>query len=574
MKFRSVGWMGAALASVSLVAAGCGSSVAQPPTASVTSITLPGAVQGEPNWWFPISPASVCSTINGDTNGMMYRPLLFISKTDGIDYGRSIASGIAVSNNGQTYTITLNPKWKWSNGQPITAQDVALGYNILMASSQSNAVWTQCGAGIGGVPQDIQSGTATGKYTFVVKTKAPVNPTWFEHNALAQLIPIPQVWNHSSNMSSELKFIQKYGNSPYNSLFNVVDGPYKFGGFKNNSYWKLVANKNYTGPTKATITSITFEYFTSSAAQFAAMRRHQFPEAGLPNSYYKDRAQLAPYYTVQSGVPSWCFNYMQPNFSTQAAGIGGMFNKLYFRQALQMGVDQTAMIKDLQNGSGSVIHGVIPATPKNVYYDPATKNYGYNPAAGKKLLEQHGWSLNSSGVMSRTTNGKTQTLAFPFIIISGSTTVTNEAELMKQDWAQEGIDVTIQTVPFNQAIADASQAAPQVSKWALIWWGGGWCYEPDYYPTGGGLFKPGSAANYGGLNDPTLTNAINKTYAVSSPSQTLKNLDAYQVIAAQQLPVIFVPEDYGFVVRNKTLKGLVSAYNPVTTAEWYNHWTD
>ena len=51
-------------------------------------------------------------------------------------------------------------------------------------------------------------------------------------------------------------------------------------------------------------------------------------------------------------------------------------------------------------------------------------------------------------------------------------------------------------------------------------------------------------------------------------------MDAYQVIASQQLPVIFVPEDYGFVVRNKTLKGLVSAYNPVTTAEWYNHWTD
>jgi peptide/nickel transport system substrate-binding protein len=572
MKIRNTGWFVAAVASVSLLAAGCGASTSTSATpASVTSITLPGGVQVEPNWWFPISPASVCSTVNGDTNGLMYRPLLFISKTDGIDYKRSIASSVTPSDNDTVFTIKLNPNWKWSNGDPVTAQDVALGYNILIASSYNNSVWEQCGAGIGGVPNDFKSGKVTGTDTFVVTTTTPVNPTWFIHNGLGQLIPIPQVWNkYPNNMTQELKFIQKYGNSPYNKLFDVVDGPYKFGGFKNNDYWKLVANPNYTGPTKAKITSITFEYFTSSAAQFAAMRRHEFPEAGLPNSFYKDRGELSPYYVTKSSTPGFCFNYMQPNFSTQAAGIGGMFNKLYFRQALQMGIDQTAMIADLQDGSGAVMHGVIPSTPPNKYYDPATINYGYNPAKGKALLESHGWKENSSGVMER--NGVT--LAFPFIIASGSTTLTNEAELMKADWAKEGIDVTIQSVPFNQAIADATQTAPQVSKWALIWWGGGWCYEPDYYPTGGGLFKPGSAANYGAFNNPTLTALINKTYAPATPAQAQKALDAYQLEAAKLLPVIFVPEDYGFLVENHTLHGLFSAYNPITTMEWYNHWTD
>jgi peptide/nickel transport system substrate-binding protein len=570
MKLRTGGWLTAVVAAVSLLAAACGGTGPSTSAAGPTSITLPGGVQVEPNWWFPISPASVCSTINGDTNGLMYRPLLFISSKDGINYSRSIASGITVSNHDTTYTIHLNPNWKWSNGDPITAKDVQLGYNILIASSQNNAVWTQCGAGIGGVPQDFASGTATGTDTFVVKTTAPVNPTWFELNGLAQIIPIPQVWNHSSNMATELKFIQKYGNSPYNPLFNVVDGPYKFAGFKNNSYWKLVANPKYSGPTKATITSITFEYYTSSAAQFAAMRRHVFPEAGLPNSFYKDRSQLEPYYQVQKAVPGFCFNYLQPNFSSQAIDIGGLFNKLYFRQAMQMGIDQTAMVKDLQNGTGSVVHGVVPEAPSNVYYDPATKNYGYNPTAGLKLMESHGWTLNSNHVLTR--NGVT--LSFPFIIVSGSTTVTNEAELMKQDWAKEGIDVTLVTLPFNQVISDATQSAPQVSKWALAWWGGGWCYEPDYYPSGGGLFKPNSAANYGGVNIPALTAAINKTYAPQSPASAQQALDQYQVIASEQLPVLFVPNGGGFIVRDHNLKGVISGFNPITTMEWYNHWRD
>src|SRR5579875_1022073 len=167
MKSRFRSWTAAGVGALALVLAGCG---AQAPTSggvapglSNTAIKLIGGVQVEPNNWFPISATANCSTANGAVTGLMYMPLLWVSKTDAINTTEGVASGLSVSNNDTTYTITMNPKWHWSTGQPVTAQDVVFGWDIINASVQKGAPWETCGVGIGGIgsnPPLIQSVTA------------------------------------------------------------------------------------------------------------------------------------------------------------------------------------------------------------------------------------------------------------------------------------------------------------------------------------------------------------------------------------------------------------------------------
>src|SRR5579875_1703837 len=138
------GWAFALLGAGALVLAGCGAGPATTgtgiaPGLNAKSITLVGGVQVEPNDYFPIVSAAACSVENGTVTSQMYAPLLFFNKKDEIDYSQSVASGITVSHDDTVYTINLHPWWKWSNGTPVTAQDVVYAWDIIYASAQKNA---------------------------------------------------------------------------------------------------------------------------------------------------------------------------------------------------------------------------------------------------------------------------------------------------------------------------------------------------------------------------------------------------------------------------------------------------
>ncbi len=143
--------------------------------------------------------------------------------------------------------------------------------------------------------------TALNSSTVQVVSKKPVNPVWFEINGIGQLIPIPtQVWDHTSNMTQELKWTNTVGNRPFSKSFSLTDGPYKLTKFVNDGYWTFAANPNYAGHV-ASIKHITFAYETSTSA----------------------------------------------NLSSQTPGIGNLFSNLYIRQALQMGIDQPVIAQKL-----------------------------------------------------------------------------------------------------------------------------------------------------------------------------------------------------------------------------------
>jgi len=551
-----------------LLLAGCGttSSVASTtvgPGLSDKAIKLVGGVQVEPNDFFPIVSAAACSVENYSVTSEMYAPLLYMNNQDQIDYSQSIASGIVVSHHDTVYIINLHHNWRWSNGQPVDAKDVVYAWDIILASAAPNAPWEYCGVGSGGIPEDWQSVVATGPYQVTVTLTKPLNPVWFEYNGLSNLVPIPhKVWDRYSNMNQELSWINSISNSPTNPAFQVVDGPYKLGTDVNDEYWTLVANPSYVLK-KPTIKELLFEYETSNANLFAGLRKGEFATTGIPTSFEPDVRQLPHYYQVEKAPYSFCFNYMQPNLSPKApGGIGKVFQQLAVRQALQLGIDQPAIIKDFYHGLAYATYDPVPEYPANPFYDKSLKNpYPFNIQRGIKLLEADGWHM-VHGVMEK--NG--QKLEFQFLVASGSTTDTEIAELIQADWAKEGIIANIKEEPFNQVIATT------FSTYQFEWWGGGWCYGATD-PTGDQLFASNSPANGGDYVSPTMNRLIAASIAPQSPAEATKTLDAYQVFAAQNLPVIYLPTATGLQVVEDGLHGVNKYTNAISGYVAYNYWT-
>ena len=130
------GWCcsAAGVAALALVAAGCTSS------SSVASGKTPvkggTAVMAEPpssppNYIFPFMTAALSSNVNlFDFTYLMYRPLYWFGQGSQPVFNPSLSLASAPVFNGRNVTITLK-HYMWSNGTPVTAQDVMFWINMM-----------------------------------------------------------------------------------------------------------------------------------------------------------------------------------------------------------------------------------------------------------------------------------------------------------------------------------------------------------------------------------------------------------------------------------------------------------
>lgn len=554
------------------VLAGCGhplSSTRSTPRYGGTAVVAL-APETSPNWWFPVISSADYGDSNFQMNVMMYVPLIHVSKTDGIDYARSLATSVTYNSTGTLYQIHLNHKWHWSNGTPVTSQDVVFTWDVLKAASSNlpGASWAYGGAGSGGVPARWTSVRAAGPYTVDVTLNTPTNPNWFIHNGLAQIVPVPKsTWDkHPHNLVKELAAIQSLADSPNASEYRVVDGAYHFQSMQANNNWTFVPNPRYDGH-RSTLSKVIYQYETSPEAEFLGLQQGTINVGYLPTSEWNARTQLTRDTLTTPYV--FGFTFLQPNYNSKApGGLGAVFQHLYVRQALEMGINQPAIIRTFYHQKGVLEADPIPPEPQTVFYDRAVKpTYAYNPAAGKALLEAHGWH-DVKGVMTR---GTTK-LSFTLLYISGSHSAGNMVQLIKEDWAQEGVQVALQSGPFDQVLTTAQQADP--TKWTMAFWGTqSWTYEPDYYPTGGSFYLTGAGANQGGYHSPTMDQLIRDSYLPGTPTQIKARLNQYVAYAAHDLPVLWLPYTPSFNEHANTIHGVVRTYNPITTFYSPNYWT-
>jgi peptide/nickel transport system substrate-binding protein len=523
---------------------------------SALSIAMTLGTATHPTWWAPIASSSDCLTVTGGVGEGLnyYMPLIWIGNGGTVDLKHSVASAIKISNNDRTFTVTIGKRWVWSNGQPVSAQDVVLDAKLLEAASAPKSPLPYCFAGTGGMPGDWQSVTALNASTVQITLKQPANPQWFELDGLAQLVPLPSVWNkYPTNMAKELQWINQVAAQPTNPVYSVIDGPYSIGKIESNQYYYFNVNPKYPGK-KPTIKTLIYDYEPSDAAQFAAFRTGQLQLGTLPPEFWSARKQLKGF-TLQV-APVWAFNFMVVNFTNKTPGVGSLFNQLYIRQAMQYGIDQSGISKAIFNNAAYPTLNPVPTT--SALYDHSLKNpYPYDPAKGKALLEAHGWKM-VNGVMTK--NGKE--LSFTFAYATGSLAGAEEVQAIQASWAKEGIDAVLKPMGANSFDTMFGNPA-DFNKWSVAL--GLWIYAPDFFPDGTFMFPPGAGFNLGDYNNPEMTKLVDETIAPGTAAQTKARFAAYERYAATQLPVLYVPTQENLNLVSNMVGGWFPNYNVIVS---------
>ncbi len=600
-----------ALAGLTVATLGSGALTASAATSGSASriVTWGEAANAGPNYISPLIGTTYFTTSNlSQFSEFIYRPLYWFGD-DGkpiLNDSLSLAAPPKFSNNNETVTIDLK-HWVWSDGKPITARDVVFWMNLLKAAvspaassiGNANAPGPGYGAYVPGLfPDNVTSYKATGTYTVVMQLNASYNPTWFTYNELSQVTPIPQhVWDKTSASSpvgnydetvpgtattgalavAQFINVEAQDTSTYstNPLWQVVSGPFKLAQYNISGYVKLVPNDRYSGPVKPDIKAFEEIPFTSDTAEFNELKAGGLDIGYLPTADYSQLKELehtgykADYWNIYST------NYMPYDFSN--AQVGAIFKQLYVRQAIQSLVDQKQLIKDYYVGAvGTVNNGPVPTYPSSTKENPFLSSlesnqngvYPYDPAKAVSLLKDHGWTVNKGGVSVCSKAGtasdecgagitKGEQLKFTFLYASIGTVFTDEMTSLVSGWKQEaGIDAVVKTPePFGDVVGNAYTPG---YAWDVDNWGAGWIYAPDYLPTGEELWEAGASSDTGNYDNAEANSLIKATTTAPTPAAEIKAIDKYENYLAEQLPVIWMPnEPQALTIYTNKLSGLV-----------------
>ena len=472
------------------------------------------------------------------------------------------------SNGGKTVTITLK-HFMWSNGQPVTAQNIAFWLNMEQAVGDIDY-----GAYTGFPNAQVTSMTVASPTTLVLNLNKAYNQQWFLYNELAQVTPMPEAWDatasgpsHCSTTVSDCAAVYKYLDAQSRNLagyvsspiWSIVDGPWKLTAFSSDGNLTMVPNKSYSGSDKAHLSEFQELPFTTDAAEYDVLRSPSssskidvgyIPTEDLPAKPTNAAMGTNPLPGYTLGPwNDWGISYYTVNEQSTISDHAAIFKQLYFRQALAYLLNGQAVLQGPLKGYGSLTTGPVASEPVTSWLSPQQKNnaFPYNPTQAKSLLTSHGWSVAPGGTTTCSNASLCgsgisagSALSFTFAYASGLAWVQAELTQLQSNAAALGIKLNLKPEPFNTVVA-ASAGNCVVAKipcnWDMADWGLGWSFYPDVLPTGETLFMCGAIANSGGYCDKTNDSLIDQTLA----SANLTYMYNWQNYLQTQVPVEWQP---------------------------------
>jgi len=583
---------------------------------SISFAELPGS---GPNYIFPFQSLSFFSVPNiSYFQNLMYRPLYWFgtgaAPTLNLKY--SIGKKPVYSNGNKTVTIDLN-SYKWSNGEAVTAQDVAFWLNIYRTNPGGYAGYVP-----GTIPDDIKSVVVNSPTQLVLNLTGAVNSYWYTYNELSQITPLPMAWDVTSltekpgnelcakaaftsvtvakatvkgattwtpvsaaakscaavydflsiqsgyNPTSSAKSTGAFATYTTSKIWTVIDGPWKLQTFNATGDDVFVPNPKYTGPVKPTYAKFVEQYFTSDSAEVDSLfggstdigylnPQNITAPAKSETQPGPNNPRLSSKYNIALG-PTWAIAYGLYNFTSTGDNgqAGKIISQLYFRQAMQDLVDQPLYVKKLDKGYGTATYGPVPVLPKNPFVTSyeETNPYAYAPAKAKKLLQEHGWSIVPGGVDVCKDASKCGVPAGTKLNLTMSY-ATGQLFFTQQVQAEDESWSTlgIHVTLLPGSFTEVAGEAVPANHAWEIANYGLWIFAPDYYPTGEELFETGAGSNAGSYSDPTADRLIKATDFSSNNTYFAQ----YENYLAKQLPYLWQPNAIGVDEVAKTVTGVI-----------------
>ncbi|NEO16938.1 MULTISPECIES: ABC transporter substrate-binding protein [unclassified Moorena] len=447
--------------------------------------------------------------------------------TDGItgEIIPGLAESWQISDDKLKILFTLREGLKWSDGQPLTTDDVVFTYNDIYLNPE--------------IPTDSRDILRVGKSRALPKVKKidqrrvefsvpePFAP--FLRNTALPILP-------AHVLQESVKTKDSQGNPKFLTMWGVdtdpediiVNGPYKLKLYRtsqrvvyerNPYYWK----KDEQGNQQPYIERAIWEIVESTDSSFIQFRSGGLDALGVSPEYYSllKQEEKKGNFTIHIGGPTLSSSFISFNLNTGSRDGEPLidpiksrwFNTLEFRQAVAYGIDRQTMLNNLYRGLGAPQYSNISV--QSPYYLSPEKGlpvYDYNPEKAKKLLLKAGFNYNDEGELLDSQGNRVR---FTLMTNAGNKLREAMGAQIKQDLSKIGIQVDFTPIAFNTLVDKLSNS--------LDW-------ECHLLGFSGGGFEPNNSSNVWSV-DGGLHSFNQKPFPGQSPIQGRKVADWEQKIS-------------------------------------------
>jgi peptide/nickel transport system substrate-binding protein len=447
---------------------------------------------------------------------LLYRCLLQLNGTTAYP-APDLASAYTVSTDGLDYTLTLRSGLRWSNGKPITAQDVLATLRWVQSSGFPDATLGATWMGV--------AASASGD-SLVLTVSTP------RASLAADLTELPILPLGSMSQAQ----IDGLAADPASPL--PTSGPYQVAS-QRKGLITLTANPHAaTKPRLGRIAIQAVTSFSTAAQDFRAGT----VQAVLATTPAQQAQLMHRHGAVARGVLT--FGFVDLIFNEQTAGLSSSV----VRHAIADAIDRDAIVSGPLDGQGAGQYGPIPAGM--LWLQDEQPALPADPAAAASGLDAAGWLINADG--TREDGG---TLLHYTLSVPDAAPLPEVADMVADQLAGVGITLTVQVTPAASFLSGVLLSGQY--QMAIASWDAG--PDPDLTAFWGSTSTPPDGYNVsGGEPDPFLDQDLSTLATVSGLTE--RTAAAAQVVAVmdQDLPAVFL---YGpgesLVVESADLSNIV-----------------
>jgi peptide/nickel transport system substrate-binding protein len=424
------------------------SASATPEGAAPSDATLRVGWSSEPD---TLNPLTTYSTEAQEVLQLVYDKLLGY----GLDLKPQpeLAQSYETSADGLSITFHLQPNAAWSDGQPVTADDVKYTYEAIHADSLgSYAQWLTDLIGV----DAPDPSTAVARFS---------KPQAFNPGLIVPILP-KHIW-----ASMDAKAIGAFANDT-----PVGSGPFTFTDWKKGESLTVTRNPTFWGDPPVAARIVWVLYANEDVMAQSLKNGDVDVLTEIPPTIW-DGLQGADNVKAVS-LPSWSFHHIGFNVSSDVASKGNpLLKDRTIRQALSDAVDRNQLVQIALAGHGKPGSSIIPLGLTDWHWEPiADEAMNAKPDKAKQLLDAAGYvDRNGDGVRD-TTDGKP--LEFRLIAIESTSVDVRAAQLFRDAANAVGVKLDLSTLDENTLGSTVYSTAP---NWDIFVWG--WdsgVPDPDY----------------------------------------------------------------------------------------------
>ena len=398
-----------------------------------------------------LNPILGSDSTSSNVYAKMFLALLTIDPFTGAN-APQIADSWDVSEDGLTYTFNLRDDISWSDGTPLTANDVIFTWDAINTDEVESPRRSNFST--------VESWTAVDDYTIEVQLKSLDCTT-------------------VANLGTSVLTAHVYDNdplnivdSPENTAPTVVSGPFAFGEHQPDSFVSLVPNETYyLGAPN--VDGWTVRQFADQSAEIAAVLAGEIDYTGI-GAQFVSTIEGA----IAAGDPFSTFKFFDDGYTYVGFNLANPENPqngwddldgdgLYtdgepalpqdphpvlsdksVRQAIAMSINYTDIINKVAFGQGGPMNAnVVPAV--GWAYNTDLTPYTQDLEGAAALLDEAGW-VDDDGDGVRSKDGVD--LAFTLTTNAGNEIRENIAVLMEETLEGNGFAVELDIIDFGTVV--------------------------------------------------------------------------------------------------------------------------